>query len=173
MSIRYLLLATLIPLSIYAHRDDKGRMSKKSEDADVRTVKKYGILSPVFTPVGDGCADLPWPVVKIFHMIQYESICGYSLGHSVAFYDDINIAKEKLRHGQAIVEFSINTYDDIIELIRLYEIADYENFYELQRDKKTVKKGSKPNFKKKEIIYDDLSSGALESLEKSYKERGW
>ena len=71
--------------------------------------KLYAVLSPatVWTPPNDDldcsgcCTD---PIIALWHMVNYERVCGYSLGHNAQFYPTLEAAQQNCGFQHAIAE---------------------------------------------------------------------
>lgn len=137
--------------------------------------KLYAVVSPatIWTPPKDDldcngcCTD---PIVAIWHKINYEQVCGYSLGHNAQFYPTLETAQQNCGLQHAIVE--LDTRNDAIA-----------RFAKLHTSEEVTKKNAPvpghPGFFAKHtyvewisirIKKDDVTAGALEELNRQYRD---
>ncbi|KTC83568.1 hypothetical protein [Legionella cincinnatiensis] len=145
--------------------------------------KLYAIVSPAYTAVGDSLKDLSSFVINPFHQILYEQVCGYSLGHEVIFFDNLEDAQKNMDVGirgsktdskataqKAIIELEADDEEKITgvcklhtaKVRKLYEQAEQERFFTAVRI---------PVWEEQAVdAAKDLTEGALEELNKQYQE---
>ncbi|KTD60643.1 hypothetical protein Lsai_0101 [Legionella sainthelensi] len=144
--------------------------------------KLYAIISPAYTTVGDSLKDLSSLVINPFHQMVYEQVCGYSLGHEVVFFDNIEEARKSMDAGirgsksdsrataqKAIIE--LDTDDEKITGIPKLHTAEVRKLYEQAEQERFFKSVRIPVWKEQAIDpVKDLSEGALEELNLRYQE---
>ncbi|WP_115707856.1 hypothetical protein [Legionella sainthelensi] len=144
--------------------------------------KLYAIISPAYTTVGDSLKDLSSFVINPFHQMVYEHVCGYSLGHEVIYFDNIEEARKSMDAGirgsksdsrataqKAIIE--LDTDDEKITGISKLHTAEVRKFYEQVEQERFFKPVRIPVWKEQAIDpVKDLSEGALEELNLRYQE---
>ena len=84
----------------------------------------YAIIRPATQDDGS-IAGIIYPLILAYHKASYESVCGYSLGHDVPFYDTLEEAKEKCWRENAIIELE-SADNQIIGYGSIYEIKEYK-----------------------------------------------
>ncbi|KTD63313.1 hypothetical protein Lsan_1431 [Legionella santicrucis] len=145
--------------------------------------KLYAIISPAYTTVGDSLKDLSSFVLNPFHQILYEQVCGYSLGHEVIFFDNIEDAQKSMDVSirgsktdsraaaqKAIIELDADDEEKITGVCKLHT-AEVRKLYEQAEQERFFKAVRIPVWKEQVIDpAQDLTEGALEELNKQYHE---
>lgn len=135
--------------------------------------KKYARIYPAWQWTFEGCRDLPLLCVAPFHYFFYESIGGYSLGHTMDFFESLEEAKEVKFSANNYPQFAVIEFETIGEGISLQKIHEFEKYetasprayqYGLFSLQKT------PIWKEKNISAKDLTKGALELFTQQYRD---
>ncbi len=123
-------------------------------------------------------------VVEPIHQLAYESICGYSLGYDAQFYTSFNDIKKLFKQyanekdfiygwsratQAAVIEFEVDRQGQITKLLTLTKITGKEKSYAVAKNGKTAQKEYVPVFEKNRIRCSDVSSGALEELNRQFQ----
>ncbi|ARB93710.1 hypothetical protein [Legionella longbeachae] len=144
--------------------------------------KLFAILSPAYTEVGDTLKDLSSFVINPFHQIMYEQVCGYSLGHEVIFFDNLEDAHNNIDVGirgsktdskaaaqKAIIELDAD--DEKITGVSKLHTADVRKLYEQADQERFFKAVRIPVWKEQAIDpAQDLTEGAVDELNRQYQE---
>jgi len=145
--------------------------------------KLYATIQPAYIFVGDGLADLPFLFIAPYHFINYERVCGYSLGHDVTFFDSLQEAQKQFgielkkneisqyyfQRQNALIELDVKE-DKIIRFIKIHTIEKMKPIFKIIDDENGYfEKRYVPVWNIKPIQLDDLSNGALNEINAHYK----
>ena len=131
--------------------------------------KIYAVIKPAY--VGDSenplvCIDL---AVILWHRASYESICGYSLGHAAQFFSDLDGAlhSNSRRGYDAIIELDI---DEQGQINAIYQVtcSKIQKKFVQDEGSRFFSKVKVPQWDKREIHENEMTSGAMAELQKQY-----
>lgn len=144
--------------------------------------KKYVIVSPAWADSGDGFADMPALFFVVpFHKLKYEQVCGYSLGHKVAFYDDLDGAKKQFPSSynksndissvfdsqNAIIELDFEN-NSATNFCKIYEIKGKVEQFKKCENSELFEKIILPKWLERDIRSKDLTKGALAEINRQF-----
>jgi hypothetical protein len=82
-------------------------------------MKTYAIIQPAATYQYEvNLSSIQNNLYSLFaqmqHRFEYEHVCGYSLGHSLKFYDSLQSAVDQVKSQQyAVIEIELDTLDNV------------------------------------------------------------
>ncbi len=143
--------------------------------------KIYAIVSPAYTKVGDSFTDFASYVVSPLHMVAFEQVCGYSLGHEILFSETIEDAKKildeeikgsklnaKTAIQKAIIELDADDAGKITEFCKVYTV-NFDKRFE-QAEEHFFKAVRVPKWSERAIdAKKDVTSGALDEMNIQYE----
>ena len=151
--------------------------------------KLYAVVKPGYTFQGQGIThtayliDIAYFIQAPFHLLMYEHICGYSLGHDVAFFSSLEDAKVEFEKAvktnrpyiygsvvqQAIIELELDE-GSITRCSNIHIVNDIrKGVRPSDRDNRFFVSQSVPVWKHREINAGDISANALSELNSQYQ----
>ncbi len=147
--------------------------------------KLYAIVKPAYTFKGQGLVEIPCLLLEPIHKLMYETVCNFSLGHEVDFFDCLDEAKNEFELAVANnreYEYGATVQNAIIELDRDgKDIKGFLNMYTVREIGSTNQFAQQPDrFFKAQYIplwntqvisHGDVSSNALNEINRQYRDR--
>ena len=147
--------------------------------------KLYAIVQPAYVGSSENPLIFIDIAVILYHKMNYERICGYSLGHDVKFFNGLDDAKNRIQPEvtnkiprplrytnstySAIIELETNKQGKITACNRIFEFDGVETRYKkLNQDDQSFVKVKVPTWSVRDITSTDLTQDALQEINRQY-----